>query len=44
MKFGLSLPNRGDYGDIHRMVSLAVLAEEAGWDGSSSGTTTQRCG
>ena len=33
MKFGLSLPNRGDYGDIHRMVELAILAEEAGWDG-----------
>jgi alkanesulfonate monooxygenase SsuD/methylene tetrahydromethanopterin reductase-like flavin-dependent oxidoreductase (luciferase family) len=33
MKFGLSLPNRGDYRDIHRMVELALLAEEAGWDG-----------
>ena len=33
MKYGLSLPNRGDYGDIHRMVELAVLAEESGWDG-----------
>jgi hypothetical protein len=33
MNFGLSLPNRGDYGGIHRMVELAVLAEETGWDG-----------
>lgn len=33
MKFGLSLPNHGDYGDIHRITALAVLAEESGWDG-----------
>lgn len=33
MRFGLSLPNHGDYGNIHRMVELAVLAEEVGWDG-----------
>lgn len=33
MKFGLSLPNRGDYGNIHKLVELAVLAEESGWDG-----------
>ena len=33
MKFGLSLPNHGDYGDIHKLIELAVLAEEAGWDG-----------
>jgi len=33
MKFGLSLPNHGDYGDIHRIVELAVLAEQVGWDG-----------
>jgi alkanesulfonate monooxygenase SsuD/methylene tetrahydromethanopterin reductase-like flavin-dependent oxidoreductase (luciferase family) len=33
MRYGLSLPNHGDYGDIHRIVELAVLAEEAGWDG-----------
>jgi hypothetical protein len=26
-------PNHGDYGDIHRIVELAVLAEESGWDG-----------
>ncbi len=30
MKFGLSLPNHGDYADIHRIVELAVMAEEAG--------------
>ena len=33
MKFGLSLPNHGDYGDIQRVIELALLAEEAGWDG-----------
>ncbi len=33
MKFGLSLPNHGDYADIQRIVELAVLAEEAGWEG-----------
>ena len=33
MRYGLSLPNHGDYGDIHRIVELAVLAEESGWDG-----------
>ncbi|HEY44016.1 MAG TPA: LLM class flavin-dependent oxidoreductase [Anaerolineae bacterium] len=33
MKYGLSLPNHGEYGDIHRVVELAILAEEAGWDG-----------
>jgi alkanesulfonate monooxygenase SsuD/methylene tetrahydromethanopterin reductase-like flavin-dependent oxidoreductase (luciferase family) len=33
MEFGLSVPNHGDYGDIHRIVELAVLAEESGWDG-----------
>jgi len=33
MKFGLSLPNHGEFGDIHRIVQLAILAEEAGWDG-----------
>jgi alkanesulfonate monooxygenase SsuD/methylene tetrahydromethanopterin reductase-like flavin-dependent oxidoreductase (luciferase family) len=33
MEFGLSLANHGDYGDIHRIVELAILAEEAGWDG-----------
>jgi alkanesulfonate monooxygenase SsuD/methylene tetrahydromethanopterin reductase-like flavin-dependent oxidoreductase (luciferase family) len=33
MHFGLSLPNRGDYGNIHKLVELAVSAEESGWDG-----------
>jgi len=33
MKFGLSLPNRGPFGDIHLIMDLAILAEEAGWDG-----------
>ena len=33
MKHGLSLPNKGDYSDIHRLVELATLAEESGWDG-----------
>jgi alkanesulfonate monooxygenase SsuD/methylene tetrahydromethanopterin reductase-like flavin-dependent oxidoreductase (luciferase family) len=33
MKFGLSLPNHGEYGDIQRMIELACLAEEFGWDG-----------
>jgi alkanesulfonate monooxygenase SsuD/methylene tetrahydromethanopterin reductase-like flavin-dependent oxidoreductase (luciferase family) len=33
MKFGLSLPNHGDYGDIHRIIDLAIEAEESGWDG-----------
>ena len=36
MKFGLSLPNKGDYGNIHKLVELAVSAEEAGWDGQRS--------
>ena len=39
MKFGLSLPNHGDYGNIHRIVELAVLAEESGWGGFFSGIT-----
>ena len=33
MKYGLSLPNHGEYGDIHRIVELASHAEDAGWDG-----------
>jgi len=33
MKFGLSLPNHGEYGDIHRLVELAQIAEDSGWDG-----------
>ncbi|MDK2982477.1 MAG: hypothetical protein PWQ55_2824 [Chloroflexota bacterium] len=33
MKFGLYLPNFGPYGDPRHLADLAVLAEEAGWDG-----------
>jgi alkanesulfonate monooxygenase SsuD/methylene tetrahydromethanopterin reductase-like flavin-dependent oxidoreductase (luciferase family) len=33
MKFGLSLPTKDDFGDVHRIVESAVLAEESGWDG-----------
>jgi alkanesulfonate monooxygenase SsuD/methylene tetrahydromethanopterin reductase-like flavin-dependent oxidoreductase (luciferase family) len=33
VKFGLSLPNHGEYGAVHKIVELAVLAEETGWDG-----------
>ncbi|MGD8813387.1 MAG: LLM class flavin-dependent oxidoreductase [Anaerolineales bacterium] len=33
MRFGLSLPNHGEYGDVRKIVELAVLAEEAEWDG-----------
>jgi alkanesulfonate monooxygenase SsuD/methylene tetrahydromethanopterin reductase-like flavin-dependent oxidoreductase (luciferase family) len=33
MKFGLSLPTKDDFGDIHRIVELAIQAEESGWDG-----------
>ena len=33
MKFGLYLPNFGPYGDARALAELAVLAEDAGWDG-----------
>jgi len=33
LKFGVSLPNHGKYGDIHQMIELALMAEESGWDG-----------
>ncbi len=33
MKYGLSLGTRSDYDDIHLLVEMAVMAEEAGWDG-----------
>ncbi|MFN8530906.1 MAG: LLM class flavin-dependent oxidoreductase [Anaerolineae bacterium] len=33
MKFGLNLPAFGDYADPRRLGELAVLAEQAGWDG-----------
>jgi alkanesulfonate monooxygenase SsuD/methylene tetrahydromethanopterin reductase-like flavin-dependent oxidoreductase (luciferase family) len=32
MKFGMSLPNFGWFGDIHLLIDFAVEAEEAGWD------------
>src|SRR5215469_13561642 len=33
MRFGLTFPNVGAYGDARRLAELADLAEEAGWDG-----------
>ncbi len=33
MKFGLHVPNFGEFGDPGRLVDLAATAEEAGWDG-----------
>lgn len=33
MKFGLSLPNFGDYFHPNTLAELAVLAEDVGWDG-----------
>lgn len=33
MKFGMSLPNFGWFGDIDLLVDIAVEAEESGWDG-----------
>ncbi len=33
MKYGVSLLVHGEYRDIHRMIELALLAREAGWDG-----------
>jgi hypothetical protein len=34
MKFGLMLPNKGHpYGDANLLVELAVIAEQAGWEG-----------
>ena len=34
MKFGLMLPNKGRlYGDAQRLLDLAILAEESGWEG-----------
>jgi alkanesulfonate monooxygenase SsuD/methylene tetrahydromethanopterin reductase-like flavin-dependent oxidoreductase (luciferase family) len=33
MRFGVSLPTKDDYGDIHRLVELAIQTEESGWDG-----------
>ena len=33
MRYGLDVPNLGGLGDVHRLIELAVDAEEAGWDG-----------
>lgn len=33
MKFGLSLPQFEAFGDVNRLVELAEIAEDAGWDG-----------
>jgi alkanesulfonate monooxygenase SsuD/methylene tetrahydromethanopterin reductase-like flavin-dependent oxidoreductase (luciferase family) len=33
MRFGLSVPNFGDFGDPNAVVKLAIEAEAAGWDG-----------
>lgn len=32
-RFGLGVPNGGDFADPHRIVELARAAEDAGWDG-----------
>ena len=33
MKFGLSVPQFEDFGDVRRLADLASDAESAGWDG-----------
>lgn len=33
MRFAIGLPNVGDFGDPGLLLELAVLAEDAGWDG-----------
>ncbi len=33
MQYGIELPNQGIYGNVHTLVELAALAEQAGWDG-----------
>jgi alkanesulfonate monooxygenase SsuD/methylene tetrahydromethanopterin reductase-like flavin-dependent oxidoreductase (luciferase family) len=33
MKYGITIPNFGWFGDINTLVEIAVEAEEAGWDG-----------
>ncbi len=33
MKFGMSLPNFGIFGNIDLLIEMAIDAEEAGWDG-----------
>jgi len=33
MKYGIYVPNFGAYGDPHNLIELALVAENAGWDG-----------
>lgn len=33
MRFSLNIPNFGDFADVRTVASVAVAAEEAGWDG-----------
>ena len=33
MKFGLDVATDGEYADPHKLVDLAMTAEQAGWDG-----------
>ena len=33
MRYGLTMPNFGSYGDVRALAALAREAEEAGWDG-----------
>jgi alkanesulfonate monooxygenase SsuD/methylene tetrahydromethanopterin reductase-like flavin-dependent oxidoreductase (luciferase family) len=33
MKFGITIPNFGDFGDARRLGDLAAIAESSGWDG-----------
>ena len=33
MRYGISVPNFADYGDVRLLAELASEAEEAGWDG-----------
>ncbi|TFF93677.1 LLM class flavin-dependent oxidoreductase [Candidatus Thorarchaeota archaeon] len=33
MKYGISIPNFGWFGDVHTLVDFASEAEDAGWDG-----------
>jgi len=33
MKFGLSIPNKGQYSDINLLIEIAQQAEEVGWQG-----------
>ena len=33
MRYGICVPNLGDFADVRRTAELARRAEEAGWDG-----------